>query len=190
MIMNLQRIEQLIEKYEIGETSVKEEAELKKFFVRENIPFHLRSYKDLFTFFDSSANEELPDMDFDDKILKAISDDKIIPISHRRNRSIYMIAGIAASIIILIGLFFQFGLNKPSYEDTFDDPLLAYAETKKVLLMVSGNLNSGTNELQKVSEFNEGLNELSKISNFETGMKNLEKISILDKSKKIITSKK
>lgn len=188
--MNLQRIEQLIEKYESGKTSSKEETELKEFFSRENVPFHLRSYKDLFTFFDTSAKEELPDKEFDDRILKAISNDKIIPISNRRTRSIYLITGIAASIIILIGLYFQFGLNQPSFEDTYDDPMLAYAETKKVLLMVSGNLNSGTNELQKVSEFNKGLNELDRISTFETGMKNLEKISILDKSKKIITSKK
>jgi len=188
--MNLQRIEILIEKYESGKTSIKEEAELKAFFSRDNVPFHLRSYKDLFTFFDSAANEELPNKDFDDKILKAISDDKTIPISQRRNRNIYVITGIAASIIILIGLFFQFGLNQPSFDDTYDDPMLAYAETKKVLLMVSGNLNSGVDELQKVSEFNNGLNELDRISSFETGMKNLEKISILDKSKEIITTKK
>lgn len=188
--MNLRKIEQLIEKYERGETSVREETELKKFFTEENVPLALKSYKDLFTFFDSSANEELPDQEFDDKILKAISEDKTIPISSRIKKSVYIIAGIAASIIILIGLYFQFGLNQPSFEDTYDDPLLAYAETKKVLLMVSGKLNSGTNELQKVSEFNKGLSELDRISTFETGMKNLEKISILDKSKKIITSKK
>lgn len=188
--MNLQRIEQLIEKYERGETSVKEETELKVFFSRENVPFHLRSYKDLFTFFDLSGKEEMPGEEFDEKILEAISEDGIIPISQKRNKYIYIISGIAASIIILFGLYFQFGLNEPAFKDTYDDPLLAYAETKKVLLMVSGNLNEGVNELQKVSEFNNGLNELEKISSFETGMRNLEKISILDKSKEIITSKK
>ena len=188
--MNLQRIEILIEKYEKGKTSVKEEAELKEFFARDNVPFHLRSYKDLFTFFEMSAKEEIPGDDFDERILKSIGEDGVILISQQRNRYIYIISGIAASIIILFGLYFQFGLNKPAFEDTYDDPMLAYAETKKVLMMVSGNLNEGVNELQKVSEFNNGLNELEKITSFETGMKNLEKISILDKSKEIITTKK
>ena len=116
MIMNLQRIEILIEKYEKGKTSVKEEAELKEFFARDNVPFHLRSYKDLFTFFEMSAKEEIPGDDFDERILKSIGEDGVILISQQRNRYIYIISGIAASIIILFGLYFQFGLMQLSLQ--------------------------------------------------------------------------
>lgn len=188
--MNLQRIEQLIEKYERAETSTGEEKILKDFFLKEEIPLHLRSYSALFNFIDNSQKEELEDKNFDDRVLKAIGEDKVIPISSGKNRKIYTLAGIAASIIILIGLYFQFRNDNITIHDTYDDPQLAYAETKQILLRVSGNLNSGLDELKKISEFNNGLDELNNISAFETGIKSLEKISVLDKSKKIVTLKK
>jgi len=188
--MNLQRIEHLIEKYERAETSTGEEKILKDFFLKEEIPHHLRSYYDLFSYLNISRKEELPGEDFDDIVLKAIGEDKVIPISSGKNRKIYTLAGIAASIIILIGLYFQFRSDNITVHDTYDNPQLAYAETKQILLRVSGNLNSGFDELKKVSEFNNGLDELNNISAFETGIKSLEKISVLDKSKEIVTLKK
>ena len=69
-------------------------------------------------------------------------------------------------------------------------PLLAYAETKRILMKVSTNLNSGVSEMKSIKEFNNGLNELEKVSAFQTGMKQLEKVTMFDKAKEIITIKK
>lgn len=186
--MNLQKIEKLIFKYEQGDTSLKEEKVLTDFFRNEEIPYQLRSYKDLFFFMDAAKNEELADEDFDDKVLAAIADAKPTSLNHSKRIKLYTAFAIAASVAILIGLYFQFG-QMTQVQDTYDDPLLAYAETKKILLKVSGNLNTGVDELKNVSEFNNGFTELNKISTFDQGMKNLEKISMLEETKELITTK-
>lgn len=186
--MNLQKIEDLITKYEQGDTSLEEEKILMDFFRNEEVPFQLRSYKDLFDFVDTSKDEELINPDFDDRVLAAISEIKPLSKYPSRRLKMYSALAVAASIVILIGLYFQFG-QMNQVKDTYDDPLLAYAETKRILMKVSGNLNSGVAELKNVSEFNSGMEHLNKISTFDDGMQNLEKLSMLETSKEIITSK-
>ena len=186
--MNLQEIEILIDKYEHGETSQEEENVLKHFFLNNDVPPHLVSYKQLFSFFKKAKDEEFSDLDFDEGILAAIGENKVFPISGKKHLNFMVMSGIAAGLIILIGLYFIFR-SETSVKDTYKDPKLAYAETKKVLLMVSGNLNTGMSELKNVAAFDNGLNELDNLSTFDIGIQNLNKISALDKSKKIITSK-
>jgi hypothetical protein len=187
--MNLQKIEMLIKKYEQGNTSLEEENLLMDFFSNEEVPYQLRSYMDLFYFMDSSKKEELADEHFDDKVIAAITNNKPETKNSTKKIRMYSVFAIAASITILIGLYFRFGYQLPGVQDTYDDPVLAYAETKKILLKVSGNFNAGVDELKNVSEFNNGINELNKLSTFDEGIQNLEKISMLEKSKEIITTK-
>lgn len=187
--MNLQKIRLLLDKYELGETSISEEQELKRYFENEEIPIHLAVYKDLFVFYNQAGKEEIEDPHFDEKILKAIYQ-KETTESNRfvRTRKLYTVVGIAASIIIMVGFYFLFQAQTQT-RDTFDDPQVAYLETKKILLKVSGNLNSGVGELANMKEINNGLNELNNIKTFDEGMRNMRKISVLDKSRDIITQK-
>ena len=188
--MNLQKIEQLIGKYDKGETTVEEEQLLKAFFMNEDIPLHLKSYKTLFSYYNSSKNKELPSQDFDEKALVAINNNIIIPMASGSRNRMYFIAAIAAGILILMGIYFRYGMNVSTLKDTYDDPVLAYAETKKILMKVSSSLNSGVNEMKTIKEFNNGLNELEKVTAFQTGLDHLEKVTIFDKAKEIITTKK
>jgi len=161
--MNLQKIEQLITRYENGETTTAEEKVLYDFFSQKEIPFHLRSYKAFFQFLEFSQQEKLPDKDFDKKLLSAIKNKKKIsrPV---RIRKMYRWAGIAASIIILLGIYFQFGIRNPI-------------------------MNSGVDDLKNIKEFDKNVNELNNLSAFTEGINDLEKIAEFEKSKKIITSK-
>jgi len=186
--MNLQKIEKLISKYEQGDTSLEEEKILTDFFRNEEIPYQLRSYKDLFYFMDAAKTEELADEDFDDKVMATIAAFKPSPSIQSNRIRLYSAMAVAASIVLLFGLYFQFG-QMNQVQDTYDDPLLAYAETKNILMKVSGNLNTGVDELKNISEFNNGFEELNKISTFDEGMKNLEKISMLEETKELITTK-
>lgn len=186
--MNLQKIEKLISKYEQGNTSLEEEKILTDFFLKEEVPYQLRSYKDLFCFMDSSKQEELEDVDFDERVMAAIAEIKPSPSILSNRIRMYSAIAIAASIVILFGLYFQYG-QMNQVQDTYNDPLIAYAETKKILMKVSGNLNTGADELKNVAEFNNGFQELNKISTFDQGMKNLEKISMLEETKELITIK-
>jgi len=186
--MNLQKIELLIEKYEKGETSLNEEMELKIFFAKENVPFHLSGYKNLFTFYRKAGEEEITDPDFDEKVLRVIAGPGEATGHRRGFRRLYPVLSIAAGLLLILGLYFVF-MQQKKITDTFNDPELAYAETKKILLKVAGNLNTGVDELSNVKEINTGLDDLSNIKSFNEGLKQMNKISILDKSKDSITQK-
>ena len=186
--MNLQKIEALIRKYERGETTLEEELELKIFFAKENVPLHLAGYRDLFSFYRKAGEEQMPDGQFDDRILRLISGEQPTEDVPKRVRSLYPVMMAAASILVLFGLYMFIG-NRSQPRDTFEDPALAYAETRKILLQVSGNLNEGVGELSNMQELNQGMDDLGNITTFNEGMKNMKKISVLDKSKDMITQK-
>ncbi len=190
--MNLQKIELLIRKYESGETSMEEEKTLHDFFWSNEVPVHLANYKKLFLFFDTSKSEMLKDENFDERIMEAITKDGSTKTPKAKAYRLYAVMSIAASILILISVGFYFQTRTPQihFEDTYDNPELAYAETKKILMLVSGNMNTGSEELQSVAELENGFRELKKISNLKSGMKSMEKLSVLNKSKNLITSKK
>lgn len=183
--MNIQRIDQLIRKYEQGNSSLEEEKELKSFFSRNDVPREYRIYRDLFGFYEASVNEELPDRDFDEKFFGKIGQ-KVNSVAAPKIRRLYSFVAIAATIIILAGIYFVFQ-NQKKTSGTYDDPKLAYAEARKVLFAVSTNLNSGMKELSNVKEINSGMQDLEHIKAFDQGLKDMEKISLLDKSKKQIT---
>lgn len=186
--MNLQEIERLIRKFENGETSLEEELELKIFFAKKNIPQHLAGYGELFGFYRKAADEKLPDPDFDKRILEMISSGIGPEKSKAFFRRLYPVLSIAAVLIVLIGIYVVMNRQR-SKLDTFTDPVIAYAETKKILMKVSGKLNDGVEDLSNMKAINEGMEDLSNIKSFDEGMKNMKKISILDKSKDIITQK-
>ncbi len=190
--MNLQKIEILIQKYESGETTMEEEKVLHDFFRNSDVPTYLNNYKRLFSFYNTSKGETLNSEGFDDRIMQTIGETESGNSPMGKSHRLYTIMSIAASIIILIsvGIYFQTRTPQIYFEDTYDSPELAYAETKKILMLVSGNFNSGTVELQNISELEEGFKELKKISTLKSGMKNMEKLSVLNKSKNLITSKK
>ena len=85
------KIEELIDRYFEGQTSCDEERELRRFFTQENIPESLQVYRPLFACLDQEA--------------KAFQKESIPAkkLSFRR-RFIYMTGGIAAGLLLLIGI--------------------------------------------------------------------------------------
>jgi len=55
--MELAKIENLLEKYFEAETSIQEEAILQEYFAQEEVPEHLKQYKEMFNFFSNSSLE-------------------------------------------------------------------------------------------------------------------------------------
>jgi hypothetical protein len=186
--MNLQEIEDLIGKYERGESSLRDEKVLKSFFEKEEIPFHLAGYRELFRYFHTAGKEELSDPDFEKSVLEKFEKTGKDTSGNRRIKRFFPAIAVAASLIILFGLVL-FLQNRTSDPGTFDDPQIAYAETKKVLLKISGELNTGMNEMASIQEFHSGVEDLGNVKTFQDGLKNLRKISVLDKSKDIISQK-
>ena len=85
------KIEELIDRYFEGQTSCEEERELRSFFTQENVPESLQVYRPLFVCLDQEA--------------KAFRQESA-PVKKPsfRRRFIYTAGGIAAGILLVIGI--------------------------------------------------------------------------------------
>lgn len=72
MILDYKYIEQLLEEYFNGDTTIEEEKILRTFFCQENIPGHLVQYRDLFIYEQSEPKADCLGADFDVKMMKMI----------------------------------------------------------------------------------------------------------------------
>ncbi len=84
------KIEDLLERYFEGTTSCEEEKELRRFFCGRNVPEHLEMYSSFFASLDRESKE------FHKKQLPKKSS--------FRHRLIYSIGGIAAGLLLIIGI--------------------------------------------------------------------------------------
>jgi hypothetical protein len=73
--MDYKYIEQLLERYWQGQTSLEEEEILRAFFSQEGVPASLRSYRDLFIYEQTERREDVLGDDFDQKMLGLIDDE-------------------------------------------------------------------------------------------------------------------
>ena len=102
-------IENLIEKYFNGETSLEEEKQLQVFFQGEDIPVELRTYQDQFLMAgklkDLSANSFSDDTLFS-KLEKEVNEVKVIPLRKEVNPFMtWSIRVAAAAVLILVGFW-------------------------------------------------------------------------------------
>ncbi len=175
--MNSRQIENILEHYFNGETSLEDEKILREFFQEKDIPPHLLSLKSQFEYFSDEHNHEYLDESFDEKILNQISQYEKQQKRGITRRYLYTASGIAASILIILSIFFKLDPLSNKVEDTFSDPYAAYLETKKALLFVSETFNKGAAPIGKVSKFDDGMQQLSKISSMNTGIQEANKMS-------------
>lgn len=178
--MKIQEAEKLLAKFYKGETSVAEEDKLKKFFSEPGVPEHLKPDQDIFSYYSGSGSDARPGTELEKNILQAIreSDTSYSTGPGRFTGQLYWITGIAATILIVIGSYFLFQRGEET--DTFNNPELAYLETKKVLYFVSSKLNAGTNPIQQtLKKFDKGTSELKKMSELNKGIEELRAVTHL-----------
>jgi hypothetical protein len=174
--MNFTEIERLIGKFYEGETTPGEERQLREFFAREEIPSHLAVHAGLFSFYDESEKETIPDPGFEDKLLARLGETPVIPIYSRRKQFLYL-AGMAAVFLLLVGLFFTFrnDILRNSYND--EETAAAYMKAQNALLLLSSNLNAGLDQVQRLDNFQHGLDHAAKLQNFQKGIDKMNKFS-------------
>ena len=150
--MVLNEIEILIEKYENGETTLKEEQQLRDYFSQETIAPHLEVYKPMFQYFLVTKEEQFT------KDVPLISK----TTGTKNTYALYKWISVAAVAVLMFGIYFQ--NTKPNDEI---DPVLAQ-QTMEALSLLSKNLNKGTNSVTLLSSnFNKGAENIAFVGAFE-----------------------
>jgi hypothetical protein len=138
--MELKLVEQLLEQYFEGTTTIAEEKQLKTYFSSNDVAPHLAKYQALFGYFETQ---------------KEIHFEQKLPLQPRKQRTVKWI-GIAASFVVLLGLstFYFYPTKSKNVElGTFENPEEAYVETQKALFMVAEQVNLGMNSVSHLKEY-------------------------------------
>lgn len=132
--MDYKYIEQLLERYWNGETSLEEEQILRSFFRQKEIPAHLLRYKQLFAYQEVEMKVELGD-DFDARILAQVERPVVKAkrlTMHVRFIPLYKAVAMIA-ILWTVGTAVQRSMEDSDvilvhdeYRDTATDPQVAY----------------------------------------------------------------
>jgi len=153
--MVLNNIETLLEKYNNAETTLKEEAELKAYFLSDNVAPHLEHYKPMFQYFSESKKEQYT---------------KDVPLNTKKTK-LYQWISVAAVAILMLGFFIPNWNSGPkTLADYSPEEQQMYLEAKQALAMLSNNFNDGTSSLKTLSlaseNFNVGLEKANHITEF------------------------
>ena len=169
--MVLNSIEKLLEKYDNGETSLKEEQKLSAYFEQEEVAPHLESYKTMFQYFNKTKQELYT---------------KDVPLKPRKSY-IYQWISVAAVAVLMLGIFVPklFGNEPVTVETVYTaEQLEAYNQTKEALSLLSTSFNDGVSSVNTLglvsTHFNKGaekvihVNEFSKTTNKLVNKKTLK----------------
>lgn len=144
--MDLKQVENILEKYWEGTSSLEEEMLLRDFFSYGEVPDHLVVYKEVFLTNEIPLNPALG-KNFDDELLS-----KIVEAPKESSRwTMFKIAAIGLVLIIASISVFKADTEKQvSAEDTFSNPEEALAETKKAFILIAEAMNKGEQPVQNL----------------------------------------
>ncbi len=152
--MELNKIEEILEKYFQGETSIAEENQLKEYFSSPNVAQHLEQYKPMFGYF-SQAKEQ-----------KSMYE---IPLQSKKRNVAWL--SIAASVVVLLGIGTYFFISEQKATTavasqtelgTYDNPEEALKATQKALALLSTHVNVGIESVQYINEYEQSKNKIFK----------------------------
>ena len=178
--MSEKELKRLIGKYYDGISTDEDETALRAYFSGNNVYPGYEAEKEIFSMYMDSFRVPEPSAGFEESIMTAIDKQSDHVQFDKIRKRLLPLMSAAAGLLILAGTWFFF-INRSVQEDTFTDPKLAYAETMKVLLDVSSQLNHGTKSLHPVGKINEiKVKGLKSISN-STGLveRNLRSLGYL-----------
>jgi len=126
--MELNNIENLLEKYDNAETSLKEEVVLKEYFSQEGVAEHLLEYKPLFVYYTQNKEERFT---------------KTIPLK-RKKANLWWLS-VAASIALIFSVYVMYDTGDRLSPSEQAEAEFAFQETQKAFQLISKNLNKGGN---------------------------------------------
>lgn len=160
--MDSEKINELLNKYWDCKTTLEEEKQLQEYFSRSAIPDSLAETAPLFRYFEEQRKKDLTDITFDSRVIRKINKPR------RQVRSLlYNTMRIAAGVIVLVLAVWLVRMEvrkmSPAESgDTYDDPKMAFEETKKALLMISRSFSTAEEQARKINLFNEAQKDVQK----------------------------
>ena len=164
MLMDSNKINDLLKKYWECETSLEEEQNLREYFKGQNIPEELKETAALFRYFEENKKKSINDITFDKVVVERVN----VPVKKGKSVSlVYNAMRIAAGIaVVMVATWFirteVRKSNPANVVDTYDDPKLAFEETKKALMMISKSFGTAEQQAKKINMFNEAQEEIQK----------------------------
>lgn len=135
------KIKQLLDAYFEGATSLDEEKVLRDYFNNEKVADHLVQYQPIFVGLKAAKAERS-------------SKEITLPESGRNTGKTIKTwwYSVAAMLVIALGAG-GFYLSQPNYTQEEKEALAAFEKSKKAMLLLSENLNKGTEQLSFVAQF-------------------------------------
>ncbi|MBT8263624.1 MAG: hypothetical protein KJO05_12425 [Bacteroidia bacterium] len=148
--MESARIERLLDAYFEGNTTLAEEGTLRDYFTKGNVAAHLESYTPIFQGF-VQAKEEVS--------VKEVT----LPESGFRIKGWWYSIAATFLVAVTVGsiVFSNSGLT-----DEEQEALAAIKETKEAMMLLSSNLNKGTENVVFLNEFTKGSSNIKYINQF------------------------
>jgi len=176
--MERNQITGLLQKYYDGMSNQEEEKKLMDYFLRSDVPEDLDVDRKHFEALADMQNEsiEVP-ADLEANILARLAVEQR-PTRRLNTRLLYTITSVAAGLALIVSTFIF--LDKQNNLGTYDDPQVAYAETKEALGMVSRIMNKGTEQLAGLSEMDRAMQPLNNLGKVEKAKENLKYLGKFD----------
>jgi hypothetical protein len=161
--MDSKKLEELLNRYWECETSLEEEQLLRDYFNGSQVPEHHKEAAALFRYFSNNKKKSIRDEGFEKNLFRGTqprAGGRVVQLVYNTLR---IAAGVA---VLLVAIYFvrkEIRKADPvAMEDTYNDPKLAFEETKKALRMISRGFTQAENEAKKINLFNEAQKEIKK----------------------------
>ena len=169
--MNIDKINELLERYYNAQTTEAEEEELKRFFLEGQVPPQLANEKEMFLQLQSSTDDANVPEGLEERLSKAIDrwDSDENPRRNKRILHLQWLGSIAASLLIMLSFGWYLYNPTPARTDTCATPEEAYMEAQKALAHFSMALNKGMKQMETAQRTTESvekniLKQLNKIN--------------------------
>jgi hypothetical protein len=165
--MEYHEIEEILNRFLEGESTLEEEAMLKEYFSQDGLPDEQREMQELFRYLNDAKQESAPPFDVSANLNSLIEKEWQKETRSRFRRVIAWAASVAAVLVLSVGIF-QY-INKPEavIKDTYKDPKLAYLETKRALMLISRTMNHNTAKFKYLSKVDESFDQMKKIAKID-----------------------
>lgn len=167
--MVLNSIEKLLEKYDNGETTLKEEQKLREYFTQDKVAPHLEAYKPLFIYFSKTQTEEYT---------------REMIVETKKSTNVYRWLSVAAVLVLMVAVFAKM-VNQPiTIDDLSDEQYATYTQTVEAFNLLGANFTKGTDNMSALGlvgdSFNKGAENMNALNIMsESFAKGTEKMNYL-----------